>query len=152
LVLLIIRLICLGESNSQQSKKKSKEVWEILPMLNPISVQGEGKEALVTIMNLRKGQGWKPELLVLDKRFKKEKTPYYAIITGCFTSFPNVTNKFLEQINYIDHNSKHKWRKIGYKSDPLSKKNIHYHQFDEFTDIPKFLKKIEKHLKNTPKV
>jgi hypothetical protein len=117
---------------------------------NHIPIQGEGEEELITIMNLRKGQGWKPELLVLDKRLKKTP-PYYAIITGCYNSFPNVTNKFLEHLNYIDHNSKHKWRKIGYKTDPVSKKNINTHQFDDFSDIPKFKKLIEKHIKTLQK-
>jgi hypothetical protein len=119
---------------------------------NPTSIQGEGKEKQVTIMNLSKCQGWKPELLVLDKRLGTNPKPYYAIITGCYDNFPNLTNKYLEHRNLIDHDSKHKWRQIGYKSDPLSKKNTNTHQFDEFTDIPKFLKLIQKHSKKNQNV
>jgi hypothetical protein len=137
----------IGEVNSTKKKpKKARDVYEIEPLQIPIHFQGEKKEEKITILNHRKGQGWKVELEVLDKRQKHPK-PYFAIITGCYRSFPNVTEKYLEHHNFIQHNSRDKWRKIGYKSDPLRKKNLNTHDFDEFTDLPKFLKLIEKHTK-----
>ena len=66
------------------------------------------------------------------------------VIKRCL--FPKVSNKSLNHHNFIQQkNSINKWRKIGYKLDPLSK--IGTDQFDEFTDIPKFLKLIKKHSK-----
>lgn len=133
------------DTNAGKKRKKSKDVFEIEPLKNPIPIQGEDEEELVTILNHRKGQGWKIELEVLDKRLPHAK-PYFAIITSCYQTFPKVTNKYLNHHNFIQQkNSINKWRKIGYKTDPQSKKNYNTHDYDEFTDIPKFLQRIEKH-------
>ena len=54
----------------------------------------------------------------------------------------------LVQHNLHQENSKYKWRKIGYNSDPQTKANLQTHDFDDFTDIPKYLERIKNHGKD----
>jgi hypothetical protein len=144
LLLTIIYFLDATDNTTTKPTRQTKDVYEIDVLKNPTAFTGEGEEALITILNHRKVQGWKIELEVLDKRQHNAK-PYFAIIHGCYRNFPHVTVKYLNYHNLFQHNSREKYRKLGYKSDPVSKQNRKTHDFDEFTDIPKFLKLIKKH-------
>lgn len=118
------------------------------PLTKPIPVQGEGDESLVTYLNHRKCQGWKMEFLILDKSLAKSTPAYYAISVGCYKKFPKTVERYLVQHNLHQENTKYKWRKLGYSSDPRTKANLQTHDFDDFTDIPKYLERIKNHGKD----
>jgi hypothetical protein len=119
----------------------SKGIWEEKTVIHPKGyIPKSWENELDMICNERKGVGWKMELLVIYK----SGDIIFSTINSCYQLFPKETEEYLLQYNWIQLNSRDKWRKIGFRTDPKSKRNRDVHQYDEFSQDPKILDLIKK--------
>ena len=73
----------------------------------------------------------------------------FSTIDSCYQCFPQQTEEYLLKNNWMQLTSKsNKWRKLGYRTDPKSKRNLGIHSLDEFSTESWVLKAIEKWKKN----
>lgn len=129
------------------NKKKKKEGgsrWEYLPnkKKGPCEevtvkrhknyIRKPDDDELEAIVNERKQMGWKMELLVQYK----SGDLIFSTINSCYQLFPKETEEYLKKYNWFQLNSKNRWFKLGYKTDPKHKRNINVHPYDEFSDDP----------------
>jgi hypothetical protein len=68
----------------------------------------------------------------------------FSTINSCYAAFPKETEEYLLKYNWLQLNSRDKWRKLGFKTDPKHKRNKDAHAYDEFSKDPKVLAAIQK--------
>lgn len=126
---------------------KSKGVWEEKIIKRPKGyIPTPEDDKLDCIVNERKAVGWKMELLVVYKG----GDVIFSTIQSCYQAFPKETEEYLLKYNWIQVNSKDKWRKLGFRTDPKSKRNRDVHDYDEFSQDPKILDLIKKSYQKVP--
>jgi hypothetical protein len=84
----------------------------------------------VNIVNHRKAQSWKAELLA---DFTNGERAFSKIIY-CYQHLPDKTQQYLKQHNLIQDHVKDKWRKIGFRNDPKKLSKSSCHDYDEWCD------------------
>jgi hypothetical protein len=68
----------------------------------------------------------------------------FSTINSCYKLFPKETEAYLLKWNLLQLNSRDRWRKIGFRNDPKSRRKSVAHDYDEFTTDPKILALIKK--------
>ena len=112
---------------------KNKGPYEEVNVKRPKKyIQKDDDDELEAIVNERKQMGWKMELLVQYK----SGNLIYSTINSCYRLFPKETEEYLKKHKWFQNNSKNKWFKLGYKTDPRHKRNKNVHPYHEFSDDP----------------
>jgi hypothetical protein len=95
----------------------------------------------VRIVNHRKMQGWKAELLVEYNNGTRDFGTINSLIHD--VGFVRETEEYLEAQNLVQENATKKWRMIGYDNDPKKKSRSSIHDYDDNTELPEFKNSIK---------